>query len=113
MIKEKLVEFGDSNPDRTHSLEFLLRSFRTVSGADIPDDVEIKASWLDRFYSDIRYPSYHPPVITDETAELAYEYAVDIVDCIDKFYPGMDEDAVASENRRCRFFFRLRRKPRF
>ena len=113
MLKEKLVEYGDSDPEQTHDLLFLLGYFKAISGACIPEDIEIKTSWLNKYYTETRYPSNRPLAITDETAELAYEYAVEIVDCIDAFYPGMDEEPVASENKRRRFFFRLRRKPKF
>lgn len=88
MIKEKLVELGQ-DPRFDHDLPTLLGSLSDL-GYDIDDDILLKATVLSSYYMAARYPGYRRLDFGEETAEEAYDNAVDIVAFLDTI--ESDED---------------------
>jgi HEPN domain-containing protein len=74
MVKAKLIEM-DIHPPKTHNIVLLLQNF--PDSPDILRATEI-AEILGLYIVDTRYPGMGVSNISEEDAELAYEYAIEI-----------------------------------
>ncbi len=81
MIKEKLVQFGQ-DPRFDHDLSVLL-SLLSDAGVKISEDILMKASILSGYYLAARYPGTKKLEFGEETAEEAYNSAMEIVSFLD------------------------------
>jgi HEPN domain-containing protein len=90
MIKEKYVELFDSEPDRTHNLKILIGQI-LPEDYKVDADIILKAGMLSSYYMASRYPDYGgTKEITEETAEEAYRWSLEIVGLIDRIHRDAD-----------------------
>jgi len=90
MIKEKYVELFDSEPDRTHNLKILIGQI-LPEDYKVDADIILKAGMLSSYYMASRYPDYGgTEEITEETAEEAYRWSLEIVGLIDRIHRDAD-----------------------
>lgn len=83
MIKDKIVDF-DVDPQKIHDLVTLLFKLSDISSTKIDDDILFLAGSLSRFYISLRYPCPEPITASPEDAENAFEWAIEIVDWVDR-----------------------------
>ena len=90
MIKEKYVELFDSEPDRTHNLKILIGQI-LPEDYKVDADIILKAGMLSSYYMASRYPDYGgTKEITEEAAEEAYRWSLEIVGFIDRIHRDAD-----------------------
>jgi HEPN domain-containing protein len=94
MIKDKIVELFDTEPEKTHNLRVLLAAI-IPEGLEIDPDLMLKAGILSDYYMATRYPDFKIlSEITEETAEEAYRWSLEIVSFVDSI--RRDEDGMIS-----------------
>lgn len=82
MLKDKIVELYDAEPEKTHNLRVLLAAI-VPDDSEIDPDIVMKAGILSDYYMATRYPDCGGlDEMDEETAEEAYHWAMEIVEYV-------------------------------
>ena len=93
MIKDQIVDF-DVDPQKRHALITLLFKLSDVSSTKIDENILFLAGSLSHFYISLRYPCPDPVMASPEDAENAFEWAMEIVEWIDKNIKSNDNNSI-------------------
>lgn len=84
MLKDAIQAFGQY-PPRTHNINVLMEELE-IQGIPIDQELYNKGAFLSNLYFSVRYPQSGMATVGEDTAELAYCYALEIVGYYDSFY---------------------------